>query len=482
MLSSILAVDIMSDVERASGAATRRRERRLRQFLRHERVTVAMALAENLHHSRQKVEGVAYVGPRAQKTARATGARPGVLEEPEPQGGAVTDGYVAAPAPFLSSPMLADAAGEKVDQSTLGFLLNHAIAVQKVYEEEERRQKEEKEKEEARKALEDSFSSPWALAAETRGSQEKKEEKRRRKKKKRRKKKSPKTSSSACRRVRLPWRCHELYGVSGGGGFCSPDGAYSSVWDSVMPITGIFLPLFPVPGVVWCVCMLNGWFSSKDTICADNYIFFWFKLQACVAVRSGRFFCTATSSSRWTVFLRLCCPEVCLRLALLCRLRFFTLLGNGYTFYVFCLPSARCMGMNMFLVNPVSSRKYCGTCVSTGPAADPAVMSFTALLSGSTIVAAAAVETTCSASADCTVSTTPMCSGGVCVVMSCVCGSFTSDCAYVSLLDSVKPMMECTSSILPVPRGCRVRMLAGWLDQQRRRDLCRQLQLLPGSS
>ena len=52
-------------------------ERRLRQFLRHERLTVAMALAENLHHSRQKVEGVAHVGPRAQKTARATGERPG---------------------------------------------------------------------------------------------------------------------------------------------------------------------------------------------------------------------------------------------------------------------------------------------------------------------------------------------------------------------------------------------------------------------
>ena len=196
---------------------------------------------------------------------------------------------MAAPAPFLSSPMLADAAGEKVDQSTLRFLLNHAIAVQKVYEE-ERRQKEEKEKEEAQRVLAEFFSSPWALAAEARGSQEKKEEKRRRKRKKRRKKKTPKTSSSACRRVRLPWRCHELYGVSGGGGFCSPDCAYGSVWDSIMPITGIFLLLFPVPGVAGCVCMLNGWFSSKDTICADNYIFFWFKLQACVAVRSGRFF------------------------------------------------------------------------------------------------------------------------------------------------------------------------------------------------
>ena len=39
--------------------------------------------------------------------------------------------------------------------------------------------------------------------------------------------------------------------------------------------------------------MLNGWFSSNDTICADNYIYFRFKLQACVAVRSGSCICTA---------------------------------------------------------------------------------------------------------------------------------------------------------------------------------------------
>ena len=42
-----------------------------------------------------------------------------------------------------------------------------------------------------------------------------------------------------------------------GGGLCSPGGAYGSVWDSVMPMTGIFLQLFPVPGGRGCVCMLN---------------------------------------------------------------------------------------------------------------------------------------------------------------------------------------------------------------------------------
>ena len=44
------AVD-MSDVERASGAARRRRERRLRSWLKHERQTVCMVLAETFHHS-----------------------------------------------------------------------------------------------------------------------------------------------------------------------------------------------------------------------------------------------------------------------------------------------------------------------------------------------------------------------------------------------------------------------------------------------
>ena len=35
-------------------------------------------------------------------------------------------------------------------------------------------------------------------------------------------------------------------------------------------MTGKFFFLFPVPRVVECVCMLNGWFSSNDDICPDN--------------------------------------------------------------------------------------------------------------------------------------------------------------------------------------------------------------------
>ena len=87
--------------ERA-GAAERRRERRLRSWLRHERMTVAMALAEQLHHSinrverdealrrqttrasEEEVENVTHSSPRALKTP-PPGERPGILAEPGPQ-------------------------------------------------------------------------------------------------------------------------------------------------------------------------------------------------------------------------------------------------------------------------------------------------------------------------------------------------------------------------------------------------------------
>ena len=62
------------------------------------------------------------------------------------------------------------------------------------------------------------------------------------------------------------------------------------------------------------------------------------------------------------------------------------------------------------------------------------------VLHRSTIVATAAVVTTCSASADCTDSATPMYSGCVCVAMSCGGGSFSPNGAYDFLQDSVKLM------------------------------------------
>ena len=125
------------DGARVAGATMRRRERRLHSWAKHERMTVAMALAENLHQSRQKVEGGEHECRRAQKTARATGARPGVLKEPEPQGGAVTDGYVAALVPSLATLVLAGMAGEAVDRTALSYLLQQSLAAR--MEEEERK-------------------------------------------------------------------------------------------------------------------------------------------------------------------------------------------------------------------------------------------------------------------------------------------------------------------------------------------------------
>ena len=76
----------------ARGAAWRRRQRRLRSMLRHERQTVAMALAESLHHSAQRPEKARareveeqdqHEALRRQK-APPPGMRPGVLQDPAP--------------------------------------------------------------------------------------------------------------------------------------------------------------------------------------------------------------------------------------------------------------------------------------------------------------------------------------------------------------------------------------------------------------
>ena len=102
-------------------------------------MSVAAALAEAHHHSAPKVGAERYNAPRSQKTASA-GTRPGVLKDPEPQGWAVTVGYLAAPVPLLKvSSMAGDV---RIDDTALLFL------VRKVLEEKERRQEEEEEEEE----------------------------------------------------------------------------------------------------------------------------------------------------------------------------------------------------------------------------------------------------------------------------------------------------------------------------------------------
>ena len=82
-------MNVERDGDGGTGSARRRRQRRLRSFLRHERMAVAMALAERLHHSanvtdlrkKEEVEQVWYSALRGQKTARAGGGLPAPLSE-----------------------------------------------------------------------------------------------------------------------------------------------------------------------------------------------------------------------------------------------------------------------------------------------------------------------------------------------------------------------------------------------------------------
>ena len=113
----------------AGTSASRRRQRRLRSWLRHERQTVAMELAAALHHSRDARSNVVHEALRGQKTA-SSGSPREPLEVSEPQVGAVTVGYA----------------------TTIKYLLKCALRKgQKEEEEEERRRKEKKEHEELMK-------------------------------------------------------------------------------------------------------------------------------------------------------------------------------------------------------------------------------------------------------------------------------------------------------------------------------------------
>ena len=141
-LRASLAVDM--DVDGAgTSSAKRRRERRLRSMLRHERQTVAMELAAALHHSRDGGRET-YYGLRAPETG-SSGGRPVVLTEPEPQGQERPLTFPrrsqVAPEPQL----LHLGVGEVHDGPLVSFLL------QRVFQ--ERRDEEEKELDEARREL-----------------------------------------------------------------------------------------------------------------------------------------------------------------------------------------------------------------------------------------------------------------------------------------------------------------------------------------
>ena len=179
--------------ELAGGAAQRRRERRLRSWLRHERQTVAMVLAEACHHSsgtfpptlkeRRMAGQDAYEALRGQKTARTAGLHPDELVEPGVQVRAVTVGYVAARVPTLAGHRLA-CDDDGVDGRTVRFLLKQSLAEKKKEWEEERRRMVQESVEQVRARVDAENAARHAASSSTG---------KRRKRKKRRKKRLPRT-------------------------------------------------------------------------------------------------------------------------------------------------------------------------------------------------------------------------------------------------------------------------------------------------
>ena len=117
------------------GAARQRTERRLRSWAKHERLSVAMALAEALHHSsglptktvverRERREGEVreeHIAPRGQ-TRPPPGMRPAPLVEvAEPQVVEAARAHRAAGVPSLA-PAVLGGGGDGVDSAALAFL------------------------------------------------------------------------------------------------------------------------------------------------------------------------------------------------------------------------------------------------------------------------------------------------------------------------------------------------------------------------
>ena len=216
-----LAKTLAVAMSERDGAAKRRRERRLRSWAKHERQTVAMALAEALHHS----------APRSPKTARA-GVRPGVLEDPGPRRETEHEQHAALRGPkppspgvpLLAMPVLAGTAGEAVDRTALSYLLQQSLAATKEEEERKLVELEVKRKEAELQSLAAATremvqqravgSSAWTstLARKVQLRDELRELRgEKRKKRKKRKKKLPKTSSGYGRPVLRQCGGHSCY-------------------------------------------------------------------------------------------------------------------------------------------------------------------------------------------------------------------------------------------------------------------------------
>ena len=240
----------------------RRRQRRLRSWLRHERMTVAMTLAEMTHHTAPRGPKMARVGeevvhdahdaPRGPKTP-PPGVRPGSLAEPGPQRSDRSLRRSSGQTPLRCVPSLADAPAEAIGGRTLRYLLKAHLA-RKKYEEEEEKKYQERAAESKRRAqalLDHAASLP------------------KRKRKKKRKKRLPKSSA----RHPLP-----------SGTRTRKSGQYStspSFWQSPVQC----------PGVAWfnsgyslCVSSQRLWISSLFSTCWTRILRSF--LIFCILIRS----------------------------------------------------------------------------------------------------------------------------------------------------------------------------------------------------
>ena len=125
-------------------AAARRRQRRLRSWLRHEQMTFAMLLAERDHHTPHGDRSRPGAGGELE---RDVNYEPRLLDLPLPQE-AATVGYVAAPVPLLAQPVLGG--GDTLDAAAVQFLLAQSLLQRQRDEEEAAEEAKEKEERKAK--------------------------------------------------------------------------------------------------------------------------------------------------------------------------------------------------------------------------------------------------------------------------------------------------------------------------------------------
>ena len=260
-----------------------------------------------------------------------------------------------------------------------------------------------------------------------------------RKRKKRRKRKTPKSSSSCGRARRRQWQWHVP-------GPCALQRQVPAVprvhcvsLRHVVDVPVVRFVQFPLVlffGFYACPVEKADWISSNDEVCADNYIYFRFKLKGKGRSEQLEVFLYGDK----TIKVDRDSAEVLPRGVLppgIGGVGFGSSpnLATDHTIYELCLPSERGLGISMDF-QTFSSGKYSGTCVSTAPVVGLIVISFTVPLVGCTIDATATVVTTCSSTSGFPDSAAPSCCGGVCVAMSC--GG--PDGAYNSTWDRVRPI------------------------------------------